>query len=421
MTNAIIEHFYTSFIEKLSVIYQDEVWDKLNDLPSPIITFNNIELLKKAQLYVRHTDRLFGKHIANLFCSLFEEKGLNAKCAEDRMGKCLFVKQLNSRFHFFPLEKLAGFPNVPWLKGINSSVNSIKKEILDIYIVLIKEDKLGADYVLSLNRLICDDCGDRFYTIEHFVKKMLGESQWIDICEAFESIQYAAEQYQWFELSTVCNYTSMQYFENDVTQTMLEFDYGREMQKTSLQMREDAFSIIGKNYFNGRYRFLVSYNDVKKSLLTSEWLFQNQAKDNDLDKTYIIAGYVKSVEQLLYHVISSLNPSHVIALMNNKTKVQEMVPVNSDALFNATLGNMVYFLKDMQNRDIYIDGIDPEVIQCIISIINRWVYKERNGYFHKHLLCDMKKVRQIRNRTYLLYYLILGSVRLEKKSDNSSK
>lgn len=421
MTNAIIEHFYTSFIERLSVIYQDEVWDKLNDLPSPIITFNNIELLKKAQLYVRHTDRLFGKHIANLFCSLFEEKGLKAKCAEDRMGKCLFVKQLNSRFHFFPLEKLAGFPNVPWFKGIENSVNSVNKEILDIYIVLIKEDKLGVDYVLSLNSSICDDCGDRFYTIEHFVKRMFGESQWSDICEAFGYIQYAAEQYQWFELSTVCNYTSMQYFENDVTQALLEFDYIREMRRTSLQMREDAFSIIANNYFNGGYRFLTLYNDVKKSLLTSEWLFKNQAKDNDLDKTYIIAGYVKSVEQLLYHVISSLNPNHVIALMNNKTKAQEVVSVNSDALFNATLGNMVYFLKDLQNRDIYVDGIDSEVIQYIILIINRWVYKERNGYFHKHLLCDMKKVHQIRNRTFLLYCLILGGVRLENNRNNGSR
>lgn len=421
MTNAIIKQFYTSFIERLSVIYQDEVWDKLNDLPSPIISFNNVELLKKAQLYVRHTDRLFGKHIANLFCSLFEEKGLKSKCAEDRLGKCLFVKQLNSRFHFFPLEKLAGFPNVPWFKGIECSVNSANNDILDIYIVLIKEDKMGADYVLSLNRSICGDYGDRFYTIEHFVTNLLGESQWNDICEAFGYIQYAAEQYQWFELSNVCNFTSMQYFEKDVIQTMLGFEYGKEMQRTSLQMREDAFSIIGNNYFNGGYRLLVSYIDVKKSLLTSEWLFQNQTKNNDLDKTYIIAGYVKSVEQLLYHVISSLKPSHAIALMNNKTNVQEIVPINSDALFNATLGNMVYFLKDMQNRDIYIDGIDSEVIQCIISIINRWVYKERNGYFHKHLLCDMKKVRQIRNRTFLLYYLILGSVRIEKNYENSSK
>ena len=412
MTNATIEHFYTSFIERLSVIYQDEVWDKLNHLPSPVISFNNVDILKKAQLYVRHTDRLFGKHIANLFCSLFEEKGIKAKCAEDSCGRCLLVKQLNTRFHFFPLEKVAGFPNVSWFKGIKKSVNSENKEIKDIYIVLIKEDQIGIDYILSLNSLICDNYGDRFFSIAHFVKTFFGESLWDDMYEAFEYIQYAAEQYQWFELSNVCNFTSIQYFEKDVIQNILKFDYGREMQRTTLPMKEDAFSIIGNHYFNGGYECLVSYNDVRKSLLTSEWLFQTQAKDNALDKTFIIAGYVKSVEQLLYHVISSLTPNHLIALMNNKTKVQEMVPVNSDALFNATLGNMVYFLKDLQNRDIYVEGIDSEVIQCIILIINRWVYKERNGYFHKHLLCDMKKVRQIRNRTFLLYYLILGSVRL---------
>ena len=412
MSNEIIENFYRSIIERLSVIYQDEIWNKLNDLPSPVISFNNVELLKKAQLYVRHTDRLFGKFIANLFCSLLEEKGIEAKCAEDRLGRCLFVKQLKSRFHFFPLERFAGFPNVPWFKGIGQSINSAKKDILDIYIVLIREDKRGSEYVKRLNKSLCNQFTDRFFTLEHFVKNMLGETYWRDVCEAFENIQNASEQFQWFELSNVCNFSNMHYFEKDFTQSILDFDYVKEMQRTSLQMKEEAFSLIGNNFFNRGYQYLFSFNDVRKALLTSEWLFQNQAKDNDLDKTYIIAGYVKSVEQLLYHVISSLDPTHAIALMNNKTKAKEMVPVNSEALFNATLGNMVYFLKDIQNKDIFVEGIDSDVIQCMISIINRWVYKERNGYFHKHLLCDMKKVYQIRNRTFLLYFFILGGIRM---------
>ena len=178
-----------------------------------------------------------------------------------------------------------------------------------------------------------------------------------------------------------------------------------------MHIGSDSFSLIGNEFFKYGYNLLFAYNDVKKSLLTSEWLFQNYKKDNNLDKTYIIAGYVKSVEQLLYHIISSLNPNHSISLTNHKTNEKENVSVNSETFFNATLGNMVYFLKDVQNRDIYIEGLNSEVIQCIISIINRWVYKERNGYFHKHLLCDMRKVNTIRNRTFLLYYLILGGIR----------
>ena len=408
----IIEDFYTSFIERLSVVYQDEVWERLENLPSPIISFNNVEILKRAQLYVRHTDRLFGKHLAYLFYYLFEDKGVAAKCVADNMGKCLFVKQLNSRFHFFPLERFAGFPNVPWYKSLKQSLNSSNKDILDIYIVLIKNDQQGIEYVQSLNNHLCiNNNAQRFFTIESFVRSLLGDEIWDEISDAFINIQHAADQYQWFELSNVCNYSNMQLFEKEVVQTIFQFNYAKEMEETTLHIGSDSFSLIGKEFFKYGYNLLFAYNDVKKSLLTSEWLFQNHKKDNNLDKTYIIAGYVKSVEQLLYHIISSLNPNHSISLTNYKTKEKENVPVNSEALFNATLGNMVYFLKDVQNRDIYIEGLNSEVIQCIISIINRWVYKERNGYFHKHLLCDMRKVYTIRNRTFLLYYLILGGIR----------
>ena len=364
-------------------------------------------------MYVRHTDRLFDKHIAKLFCRLFEEEGIKATCVADNMGKCLFVKQLKSRFHFFPLEKFAGIPNVPWFKSLKQSLNSKNKEIVDMYIVLIKEDHQGQEYIQSLNAHLCGEAVNKFFSIEHFVKKLFGASLWDVICSAFVNIQNAADQYQWFELSNVCNYSNMKIFENEIKQTLLEFNYKKEFGRTTFQMQENLFSLIESKFIRDGHGLLFSYDDVRKSLMTSEWLFQNQKGANDLDKTYIIAGYVKSVEQLLYHIISSLDPSHSIKLQNRKTKENENVPVNSEELFNATLGNMVYFLKDVQNEDIYIEGIGQDVIQCIISIINRWVYKERNGYFHKHLLCDMKKVRQIRNRTFLLYFLILGGVKIE--------
>lgn len=39
--------------------------------------------------------------------------------------------------------------------------------------------------------------------------------------------------------------------------------------------------------------------------------------------------------------------------------------------------------------------------------------KYRNGYFHKHNLENKKQVDAIRDETYFLYLLILGSISLD--------
>ena len=74
----IIRQFYEDVSEKISLTYNQELFSVFDNMPSPIINFNDVELLKKAQLYVRHTDRVFNKSVARLIQRLFDNKQIEA-------------------------------------------------------------------------------------------------------------------------------------------------------------------------------------------------------------------------------------------------------------------------------------------------------------------------------------------------------
>lgn len=49
----------------------------------------------------------------------------------------------------------------------------------------------------------------------------------------------------------------------------------------------------------------------------------------------------------------------------------------------------------------------------MIQTIDDWREKYRNGYFHRHNLQSETKVKEIRNQTIQLYFLILGSFEIK--------
>ena len=404
---SIIERFYETLSEKISLTYNKELFSVFDNMPRPIINFNDVELLKKAQLYVRHTDLVFNKVISKMVKELFEYKGIKAGTPSDRNGKCVFVYPLKTSFHFLSIEKFAGFPHVPWIKEFASS-GSKGNSINDIYIVLIKSDNYGKDYVKKLN---CNSNTEeqKFFIFEDFIVTMFGDKAWTLISNALYRVQKDAEELQWFELAKTSNPKNIKEFNESLKKEIENFDYYAELEKTSIRIDRNSFNNIGNRFLSDKlYLRLFDYTDYSKSFLTSEWLYKNTMKNDLLEKTYVITGYLKSVEQLLYTTISRLETNHKISILD-RNGIKE-VSLDSPDFLKATLGNMVHFLKNFENRDIYHSGISRMSITGISLIIGKWVQSERNGYFHKHNMNDIEKVQEIRNNTLLLYYLILGSL-----------
>ena len=254
-----------------------------------------------------------------------------------------------------------------------------------------------------------DNNEKKFYTFEEFVTVMFGNDAWEMINDALLKVQLAAEELQWFELARTTNSKNIMSFNESLKDEIMNFDYYTELSKTSVVIDDTSFAVIGDRFINSeKYLRLFDYSDFSKSFLTSEWLYKNHMKNDLLDKTYVITGYLKSIEQLLFAVIGSMGASHTIGI--SSPDGIKMVTVDSPDFFKATLGNMVYFLKNINNRDVYHSGISKTSISGISLIINKWVQSERNGFFHKHNMSSIEKVNEIRSNTFLLYYLILGSL-----------
>ena len=377
----IIRQFYEEVSEKISLTYNQELFSVFDNMPSPIINFNDIELLKKAQLYVRHTDRVFNKCVARLVQRLFENKQIEARTCADWAGKCVYVYPIKTRFHFVAIEKFAGFPHVSWIKEVAET--GIKRSAENnIYIVMIKSDDTSAEYLNMLNSYGYGS-EKKFYTFEDFIKTMFGDKAWSLIDASLQDIQKYAADLQWFELARTTNSKNIKVFNESLKDEIINFDYYTELSHTSILMDDDSFALIGNRFFNENlYQKLFDYSDFSKSFLTSEWLYKNHMKNDLLDKTYVISA-----------------PEGI-----------KNISVDSPDFCKATLGNMVYFLRNINNRNVYFPGISKMSISGITLIINKWVQSERNGYFHKHNMSSLEKVTEIRNSTFLLYYLILGSL-----------
>ena len=152
---------------------------------------------------------------------------------------------------------------------------------------------------------------------------------------------------------------------------------------------------------------LVGNSDFAISLLTSEWLYRQYGTIPGLDNTYVVTGYCKSIEQLLWRIISVVGKGRKIGLSNSE------VGDNTSAS-DTTLGALKYFLNATKNADLFnkIFGDNTFYAQRYLNYqLSEWIEHERNGNFHKHNLTP-ERVGIIREQTLYLYFLILGSLTL---------
>lgn len=85
-------------------------------------------------------------------------------------------------------------------------------------------------------------------------------------------------------------------------------------------------------------------------------------------------------------------------------RVVQFTKENED-MVDTTLGA----LEQVIAHNGQILDVNKYAKEHIVSTIDDWREKQRNGYFHKHNLQSIKKVAEIRDKAIQLYFLILGS------------
>lgn len=405
--NKLIDDFEKDVIDRMSRSYYEELLYFTETVPDALLNFNDVLLLKKGQKYISHTNTLFQKSLASLFLSLYKNNGkVCSICKTDGgKGRGVYVKESKKRIHFLGQEKFVNFPRVNWINMKDGNSNCI-----DIYTVMIKKNDKGIKFIDEANKIIKQKniTTKRFIILEDFVIEEFDDKIWNSIENSMAAIEVKVKDYQWFGLINYYNELTKSQYINIVERKLIEFDYKDRVLSYSNPIGEKDIKVLQNEFINKcGYKMLLGDNDFCSSFITSEWLFDNLNMSDLLEKTYIVTGYIKSIEQLMTYIVrqSKIGITESSSVRN--------VAVQSDEFFNETLGNLLYYLKSYSNRHIYKSQISNAAIKKSIDIIREWIKVERNGYFHKHNIQDIERVKEIREKTLILYFLLIASINVE--------
>lgn len=172
----------------------------------------------------------------------------------------------------------------------------------------------------------------------------------------------------------------------------------------------------------------IGTGTFSKSLMTSEYLYQNYKCDNKFDYTAIISGYLKCIEQLLYQLVLLYIKDGLYITPNSEAPKEKCVEKTygtsakkwkriefSEANLpycDISLGSLIYFIKDNDSIVRFTGGWKKTLITCLFTFMNEC----RNDSFHKHNIDSWSRVEFIRRNTFILCIFIMGSCWVNKEN-----
>ena len=255
------------------------------------------------------------------------------------------------------------------------------------------------------------------YTFYVFIVKVFGKEELAELQSAVKELKTKMKQKIGTRLTDVCDNESKRKFLKKFRKELELKDYRQYLRKYPISIEsnngrrydifEEDYDDIKKNFIDsGRYLVLLGDNDFAQSLFTAEWLYEKYSSQAKLDNTFIIAGYIKSVEQLLWSVIYLIGRGRQIGHISHRETIGDEA-----ADIRATLEEICYFISSYSNEDLCDSRFGRYHRRNMMQYLKNAIvdYKDncRNGYFHKHNL-DKQTVEEIREKTFMLYYLILG-------------
>ena len=162
----------------------------------------------------------------------------------------------------------------------------------------------------------------------------------------------------------------------------------------------------------GLYKALLGDSTFAESLLSSEWYYQTHgASSSALEQTAIVAGYLKSVEQLLYAVVRfSIDSGKTIKRKGYDRTAYVDYSFENESFVDYSLGSLIGYIRHYS--DLWIVNSFAKNYVCDKLSIFRDKY--RNDHFHKDNITSIEEIRDIRNYSLFMMYLILGALRIDE-------
>ncbi len=260
------------------------------------------------------------------------------------------------------------------------------------------------------------------YLFEDFLSEQFGHEELNLFKMAMMTYKDEMHQAVGYQITEIFNSNNLERLKGLLEDEILGYQFDRIKADRYVELYADDsnfrdlnrsnFESIKTRFLNeGRYKLLFGESDFAKSYLTSEWLYKKYFSLEEMDNTFIVAGYLKSVEQLLWDII-------YIVGQGRQVRGVTIEEDNSEEI-DTTLGSLQYFITNYDNDDLFesVFGASTHfVMRYFRRQLSAWRDKYRNGYFHKHNLEKRDCIEAIRDETYFIYLMILGTISLDENS-----
>ncbi len=249
-------------------------------------------------------------------------------------------------------------------------------------------------------------------TIKQFYDR-IGDDSYDDFKEFVSRYHYEAELALGMTVSAIPTEKALVIHKGKVKEILLSYFYENEL---SMIFTNDEI-IDMKKKFESVFEIMIEDNDFSNSFISSEWYYDLQVKtDGGLDQTAIVAGYLKSVEQLMFSLLLSLCEDNDFYFYTNKAgrgktgKKRLILRNNNKELLLTMAGNLLKVIE--YNKHIVMHK--TTLTDRVIEYLSNYIDNTRNGYLHKDNLYDMSEIEKIREKTYCVYFMILGTFKISK-------
>lgn len=238
-------------------------------------------------------------------------------------------------------------------------------------------------------------------TIREFWTQYFGHDEFDLLIEFLNAFNEKAKEIIGFSTVVTPTDTALKKFRAKTGEILRTTPYASVFPDSVYQPQID---IMTRNYLDrGLWKAMVGTEDFAISFITSEWNFQMYELTENMDLTNIVAGYLKSVEQLLWTIIRFQTKKPFQIKAKNGGLIE--YSANNEDVVNTTLGS----LEEVLIHNSWMFDVNYYARTHVTAAIKEWRTRHRNGFFHKDNLQTIDKVQEIRSQTLQLYFLILGS------------
>jgi len=219
----------------------------------------------------------------------------------------------------------------------------------DTYLVyLLKKNEEG--YTWLEQRTSSDDLA-KAVLVSDFISEIFGEEEGMRFDVAMSCFSEDMRDALGYRITQIGTEQALKELRNTLAVELPDYGYDAirhfndKAAKKKVYVTDSVFQEMSQR-FATNYKVLVGNSDFAISLLTSEWLYRQYGTIPGLDNTYVVTGYCKSIEQLLWRIISVVGKGRKIGLSNSE------VGDNTSAS-DTTLGALKYFLNATKNADLF--------------------------------------------------------------------